>query len=95
VNRKTIIVLVGLVLAFAVGFGLAARMISGGGEVIARDVVAGGGGRGTAASGHVLEGTIGQTATGIGTAGNGTILVGGFQTMTPKSPSAARNWNLY
>ena len=95
-TRKTILILFALGLAFIMGFGLAARMQNPAGSVIPRDVVAGGGGRSTTPSGHVLQSTIGQPAAGISYAGNGTSLVGGFQTMTRLKPStAARRWNLY
>ena len=93
-SRKTVYILLGIGLAFALGFGVAARMTSLTG-IIPRDVVAGGGGRSTAPTGHILNSTIGQPATGISTAGNGTILVGGFQTMVPRPSTGVRRWSLY
>jgi hypothetical protein len=92
---KNVAVVVGVGVAFAVGFGLAARMTNPAGSVIPRDVVAGGGGRGTATSGHVLDATIGQPAAASSTASNGTSLVGGFHTMTPRASTAVRRWSLY
>jgi hypothetical protein len=95
-KRKMLWIAVGLVLAFAAGFELAARMTNPAGGVIPRDVVAGGGGRSTSTGGNVLNSTIGQPATAISMASNGTVLVGGFQTMVPMATStAARRWSLY
>ena len=94
-NRKTIVVLTGLGAAFAMGFGLAARMVTSGGSIIPRDVVAGGGGRSVTSLGSVLNGTIGQPATAVMTASNGSTLVGGFQTMAQRITTAARRWDLY
>jgi hypothetical protein len=94
-SRKALFVLAVAAGAFIAGFGVAAHMISTGGEEIPRDVVNGGGGRSEALSGHVLEGSIGQPITGISQATNGTTLVGGFQVMTPRSASQARRWQMY
>lgn len=94
-TRKTILILFALGLAFIMGFGLVARMQNPAGSVIPRDVVAGGGGRSVAPSGHVLNATIGQPATAVSTAPNGTILVGGFQAMVPRPSTAVRRWDLY
>jgi len=94
-KRKTISIVIGVGLVFAMGFGLAARMMSPSGSIIPRDVVAGGGGRSAATSGHVQYSTIGQPATAISTAGNGTVLVGGFQAPFPRSSTAVRHWQLY
>jgi len=93
-NRKSLLILIGFGIAFAMGLGIAARMTNPAGGVIPRDVVASGGGRSTV-PGYILNSTIGQPATGISTAGNGTTLVGGFQVMVPRGPSAAQRWNLY
>jgi len=96
VSRRIVFTLIALAFAFAMGWGLAARMTNPADGVIPRDVVAGGGGRSTTPSGHVLQATIGQPAAGISYAGNGTSLIGGFQTMTRLKPStAARRWDLY
>ncbi|MCX8038123.1 MAG: hypothetical protein N3D11_13925 [Candidatus Sumerlaeia bacterium] len=92
-NRKTVAIAAGLVFFFVLGFAVA-RMVSGTG-IIPRDVVAGGGGRSTAPSGHILNSTIGQPIAGLSTAGNGTILVGGFQTMVPQVSTSAQRWSLY
>ena len=96
VNRKTVLIIVAIGLAFVAGFGLAARMTSPGGDVIDRSVVATGGGESADGSGRQLSGTIGQPIAGMSTASNGTILVGGFQTMrAPGGPTAARRWQHY
>jgi len=95
VNRNLLISIIVLVLAVVFGFGLSARMESPSGEVIARDVVAGGGGESTAPQGFVLNSTVAQTATEISAASNGTTLVGGFQVMVRRGPTAARHWQLY
>ncbi len=92
-DRKTITTAVGLVFFFLLGFAVA-RMVSSTG-IIPRDVIAGGGGRSTAPSGHILHSTLGQPIAGLSTAANGTILVGGFQTMVPRVSTAAQRWNLY
>jgi len=95
-NRKRLLIGIGLFLALAAGFQLAARMTNPAGGAIARDVVSSGGGRGTATNGSVLESTIGQPTTALMTAGNGSTLVGGYQTMVPMTPSAGvRRWDLY
>jgi hypothetical protein len=94
-KRKTVLALLGLGLAFAMGFGVAAYMTSSGGNIIPRDVVAGGGGRSADSSGHVLNSTIGQPATAIMTASNGSMLTGGFQTMARRATTEARRWQLY
>ena len=94
-TRKTVLTILAVAVAFAVGFTLAARMTSSGGEVVARDVVAAGGGQSTATSGHALSGTIGQPIAGVSTSTEGYILVGGFQTMGRRGPTAVRNWELY
>jgi len=94
-NRRAVLMIPALGLAFAAGFTLAARMQSGSGEVIPRDVVAAGGGRNTTASGHVLNATIGQPVVGVSHSSDGTILVHGFHTMTLGRQAAARNWQLY
>ena len=94
-NRRILLTILGVALAFAVGFTLAARMTSTSGEVIARDVIAAGGEQSTAPSGHALSGTIGQPIAGLSQSSEGYILVGGFQTMLPRGPTAARNWELY
>jgi len=95
VSRKIALALIVLCLAFATGFALAARMVTSGGSIIPRDVVAGGGGRSVTTLGSVLNGTIGQPATAVMTATNGSTLVGGFQTMPQLYTTSARRWDLY
>ena len=95
-NRKTILILVGLVMAFGLGIAVAYRTTNPPNTVIPRDVIAGGGGRSaTSPPNYILQSTIGQPAAGISTAGNQTTLVGGFQVMVPRGPAAAQRWNLY
>lgn len=94
-NRKALLAIIVVGLAFAMGFTIAARMTTTGGEVIDRDVLAGGGDRSTAPSGYVLTGTIGQPVAGISTASNGTTLVHGFHVMAQRGPTSARRWELY
>ena len=94
-SRKSVLMAVALVVAFAMGFALAGRMQSGSGEVIARDVIAGGGSASTAPSGHVLHATIGQPVVGISQNASSMILVHGFHTMAGRGMTAARRWELY
>lgn len=95
-GRRKAAVFLAIALICLGGLALAGRMISGGGEQIARDVVAGGGGRSTNPSGLVLEGSAFQTVAALSRSPNGTVVVGGFQVMTPSAPStAANNWHLY
>ena len=95
VHRRTVFLWIGLGLAFAMGFGLAARMTNPAGGAIPRNVVAGGGGRSTAPLGSILSSTIGQPATAISMAANGSMLVGGFQTMTRRPSTGVRRWKSY
>jgi hypothetical protein len=95
VRRKVCIFIVASIVGLG-GLALAGRMISGGGEEVARDLVAGGGGRGTNDSGLVLEGSICQSVAAVSRSTDDTVLVGGFQTMNPSPPSSgAKNWALY
>ncbi len=93
-RRKGVFVATGIAAAFAAGFGLA-RMTNPLGNVIPRDVVVGGGGRGTAGTGHVLNGTIGQPVIGVSTAATGHILIHGFHTRVAAGPAEVRRWALY
>jgi hypothetical protein len=91
-----IIVFLGIALVCLAGLALGGHVISGGGEQIGRDVMAGGGGRSTNPAGLVLEGSLFQSVAAVSRSSNGTVVVGGFQTMTPSPPSTAvRYWNLY
>ena len=94
-NRKTIFTIFAVCVAFALGFTLAARMTNPAGDVIDRDVIASGGNRSLAGSGHVLYSTIGQPVVGISNASNGSMLVHGFHTMTARGETAARRWEMY
>jgi hypothetical protein len=93
--RKTAFVAIVLGLALLAGPAGAARMESPNGTVIARDVIAGGGGESRTPGGYVLNGTIGQPIAAVSEADDGTILVGGFQTMWRPSVTAVRHWDLY
>ena len=91
---KNVFVATGIAAAFATGFGLA-RMTNPLGNVIPRDVVAGGGGRSMATTGHVLNATIGQPVVGVSTAGTGHILIHGFHTRVAAGAAGVRRWALY
>jgi len=93
-RRMTLLAFVA-VLSLAAEHALAARSETTGGDAIARDVIAGGGGRSETTTGYVLNGTIGQPIAAVSTAGNGTTLVGGFHTMIPRGPTIVRTWHLY
>lgn len=94
-KRKSLLIAVAVVCAFAAGFAVSAYMQTSGGETIDRSVIAGGGNRMTNGTGHVLESTLGQPVVGISEAGNGTILVHGYHTMLAPRQASARSWKYY
>ena len=91
---KNAFVATGIAAAFATGFGLA-RMTNPLGNVIPRDVVAGGGGRSTTPTGYVLNATIGQPVVGVSTASTGHVLTHGFHTRVAAGAAGVRRWALY
>ncbi len=93
--RKAAFVALLAAMTWLAGSALAARMEAPNGTSIARDVLAGGGGRSLTPGGYVLEGTIGQPIAAISMADNGTILIGGYQTMWRPNLTAVRHWDLY
>ena len=94
-KSKVAALLLALFLAFACGFAMAARMTSPGSQIIARDVLAGGGGSATIPDGHRIQTTAGQPVAGISQIPAGTVLVHGFHSPVPAGTTAARNWHLY
>lgn len=93
--RRTLFAGVLTVLFLAAGHALAARSETTNGDVLARDVIAGGGGRSETSSGNVLYGTIGQPVAAVSNARNGTMLISGFHTVIPRGPTIVRTWHLY